>query len=390
MKYEEILQDIEPFLFRRVKELGTYSTFCFHDRGHTEAVVEAVEEMSVYYKLSSQDRFIVVCAAYFHDIGYLSGGPVGHEQRSADIAVEFLQKHQVPKQVSDQVVACILATKMPQMPTNLLEQIICDADLYHLGGVDFEERNKLMRREAIELLGKSIDKELWRASTIKLLSNHHYHTDYAKERRDQGKAHNLKELMDKEIKASLKQESKKKNEQKNNKPERGIETMFRITSANNQRLSDMADNKANILLTVNSIILSVVVAGLFRKLDSNAHLIIPTFILIIAVVLTIVLAILSTIPKVPGGTFKPEQIENKSANLLFFGNFYRMPFDRYMDGMVKVMEDREFLYGMMTRDVYSQGVVLGRKYRLLRYAYGTFMFGLVLAICAFFISILTY
>jgi len=177
---------------------------------------------------------------------------------------------------------------------------------------------------------------------------------------------------------------------KKSRPERGIETMFRITSSNNQRLSDMADNKANILLTVNSIILSVVAAGLLRKLDSNQHLIIPTFILMTAVVITMVLAILATIPKIPAGYFKDEEVQNKTVNLLFFGNFFRMPFHTYQDGMQQAMEDSEFLYGMMTKDVYSQGVVLGRKYRLLRYAYGVFMFGLVLSVIAFFIAIITY
>lgn len=164
--------------------------------------------------------------------------------------------------------------------------------------------------------------------------------------------------------------------------------MFRITSSNNQRLSDMADNKANILLTVNSIILSVVIAVLFRKLDSNEHLIFPTIILTVIVVATMVMAILSTIPKIPAGKFSKQEIEDKTVNLLFFGNFYKMKLDDYNDGMQKVMIDSEFLYGMLTKDVYSQGVVLGRKYKLLRYAYGIFMFGLVISVISFVIATL--
>ncbi|MNT44206.1 hypothetical protein D3C72_1807230 [compost metagenome] len=164
--------------------------------------------------------------------------------------------------------------------------------------------------------------------------------------------------------------------------------MFRITSSNNQRLSDMADNKANILLTVNSIILSVVIAVLFRKLDSNEHLILPTIILTVIVVATMVMAILSTIPKIPSGKFSKQEIENKTVNLLFFGNFYKMKLDDYNEGMQKVMIDSEFLYGMLTKDVYSQGVVLGRKYKLLRYAYGIFMFGLVISVISFVIATL--
>jgi len=100
------------------------------------------------------------------------------------------------------------------------------------------------------------------------------------------------------------------------------------------------------------------------------------------------LAILSTIPKIPAGYFTDAEVENKSVNLLFFGNFYKMPLRKYNESMIKVMEDREFLYGMLTKDVYSQGVVLGRKYKLLRYAYGVFMFGLIISVLAFVVSIL--
>jgi hypothetical protein len=172
------------------------------------------------------------------------------------------------------------------------------------------------------------------------------------------------------------------------KPERGIETMFRITSANSQRLSDMADNKSNILLTVNSIILSIIVAVLLKALDSNPHLIIPTVLLMSTSVSTMVLAILATIPKIPTGYFSEEEVKNKSVNLLFFGNFYKTKFDDYQGAMNKAMDDKDFLYGMLTKDVYSQGVVLGRKYQLLRYAYGIFMCGLVLSIAAFCIAVL--
>lgn len=165
--------------------------------------------------------------------------------------------------------------------------------------------------------------------------------------------------------------------------------MFRITSANNQRLSDMADNKANILLTVNSIILSLVLTVLVRRLDYETHLLIPTIILMVIVVLTMIFAILSTIPRIPNGYFNIEHVEHKKINLLFFGNFFRMSYKDYEKGMNKAMDNSELLYSMLTRDVYSQGVSLGRKYVLLRYAYGIFMFGLIISVIAFSIAIIS-
>ena len=96
-----------------------------------------------------------------------------------------------------------------------------------------------------------------------------------------------------------------------------------------------------------------------------------------------VFSILATRPSLPGGTFTEQNLEDKKVNLLFFGNFYRMAFAEYEHGMQEMMKDRDFLYGSLTRDVYSQGVVLGRKYRLLRIAYNVFMFGVIVSVLAF-------
>ncbi len=381
--YAQLLKQVEEYAENYITE-NISVCHCFHNTIHTRSVVSAAEEILRYYQLGAEEHFIVISAAYFHDLGYVqSDNAIGHEKRSVEIALEFLREKAIPQGVQEKIKGCILATRMPQDPTNLLEQILCDADLFHFGSDDFVTRNKLMKAEAEAVLGKEIDKDVWRAGTIKLLMSHHYHTEYAQQKLNAKKEMNLKELEKKQEKSIKKNKEDKKDKEKSGKPERGIETMFRITSSNNQRLSDMADNKANILLTVNSIILSVVIAVLFRKLDANEHLIIPTILLTTAVVATMVMAILSTIPKIPSGKFSKEEIEQKSVNLLFFGNFYKMKLDDYNEGMQKVMVDSEFLYGMLTKDVYSQGVVLGRKYKLLRYAYGVFMFGLVISVVSF-------
>jgi len=178
----------------------------------------------------------------------------------------------------------------------------------------------------------------------------------------------------------------KPKKEKNDRPDRGIETMFRISSGNHQRLSDMADNKAHIMITTTSIIISVLLSVLLRKLEDNPHLVIPTLLLLTICVTTMVFSILSTRPNLPPGTFSQQDVSSKKVNLLFFGNFYRMSYEEYADGIQKVMNDRDFLYGTLTRDVYSQGVVLGRKYRLLRIGYNVFMYGVVASVLAFVIA----
>jgi len=182
-----------------------------------------------------------------------------------------------------------------------------------------------------------------------------------------------------------KKAAKGKKTDKEDKPERGIETMFRVTLNNHTRLSQIADSKANILLSVNAIIISISLSTLIPKLDSpgNIHLIVPTFILILFSVLSIIFAILSTKPKVTSGSFMRKEIDEKKVNLLFFGNFHQMPLEEYQWAMNEMMKDRDYLYNSMIKDLYFLGLVLHRKYKLLRTTYTIFMIGIIVSVVAF-------
>ena len=125
-----------------------------------------------------------------------------------------------------------------------------------------------------------------------------------------------------ELEEKVSKLKKKVKEVKELKPTRGIETMFRITSKNHMELSAIADNKANIMISINSIILSVLVSVLIRKLEEYPHMTIPAVGLTLVCLTTIVFAVLATRPNVSKGKFKREDIINKETNLLFFGNFH--------------------------------------------------------------------
>src|SRR5271154_325929 len=178
------------------------SAYAYHSLEHTESVVWHAAEIAQHYqlKLSDQDIFIITTAAWFHDVGYFNGGQVEHEMRSAQIADSFLHEHNVSDEdLIASVKNCILATHFPQSPKNFLEQIICDADLFHLGTNEFFERDKLMRKEVEITQGKKIDKIEWRKMTIRLLKSHHYFTEYCVSLLNEKKQHNLNKLLKKEI-----------------------------------------------------------------------------------------------------------------------------------------------------------------------------------------------
>ena len=400
--YKQLQQEVEKYVgnyFRTHHD----PRLVYHNLEHTQEVVNAAQQIANHYQINEQDFFTITVAAYFHDTGYFEDA-LKHEEKGAELADQFLSEHQVGAEVRDNVKSAILATKIPQNPKNQLDKILCDADLFHLGLPDFREKGKLMHKEVELIYDKKISKQDWRKRDIQFMESHRYQTDYVVLLLSDQKQANISKLKRKltvqeEIK--IEQEEPKnfapnlmpengKKKGKDDRPEKGIETMFRITSANNQRLSDMADNKAHILITVNSIMLSLIVSLLLRRLEDHGNLIIPTFILLIVSLTCVVVSILSTRPSIPKGEFTQEDMDNKKVNLLFFGNFYKMSLPSYTDGMIQVMNDKDFLYGTLITDVYSQGVVLGRKYKLIRLAYNIFMFGLIAAVFAFVIAYAAY
>ena len=384
----------------------------YHNIKHTEMVVEAARQIGQHYQLNDVDFFTVVVAAWFHDIGYLNGEPAGHEERGAKMAQSYLEGTGVEHAVIEAVCRCIIATKLPQRAVGLTEQIVCDADLYHLGTDAFGDRNKLMRKEAEALQDKKISKDEWRRTTIRFLEGHQYYTDYCRLLLNEQQQENLNKLKEKDPDAGSNtlegllrehgvkdgeeaseapdKKEKKEKKDKNKDPGRGIDTVFRITSNNNQKLSSLADSKAHILIQVNSIIISVLLSLLLRKIEDHTNLAIPATLLLAVNLVTIIFSILATRPHIPPGKFSKADLDEKKVNLLFFGNFYKMSLEEYASGMLIMMDDKDFLYGSLIRDVYFQGIALGYKYRWLRLSYNVFMYGLIASVLAFLIAALAF
>jgi hypothetical protein len=261
-----------------------------------------------------------------------------------------------------------------------------------------KKRDKLMKNEMV-LRNQGTIVTDWKKNTLFLLESHRFYTSYCNDLLDAGKQKNmakLKKKLDETQPANSNPEnfhietSKDKSSEKGKQAgfvTKGIQTMLRLTSENHMRLSEMADNKANILISVNAIIISVILSVLIRKIEVDKHLAIPTFIFLASALATIVFSILATRPKITLGNFTREDILNKKTNLLFFGNFFKSELEEYKWGMSTMMQDPDYLYGSLVDDIYYLGKVLGRKYRLVRIAYNVFMIGIVVSAFAFILAI---
>ena len=155
--------------------------FVFHDLRHTKDVANAVKTISRYCKLRQDDYFVLLISAWFHDTGFVDGKILNHENKSREIAEQFLN-HKVSRRIIFKVASCINATRLPQTPHNLAERILCDADLFHLGTSYFDQRTKLLKQETELYFNKKIPDKDWIKANTDFLSRHKYFTKYAKKK----------------------------------------------------------------------------------------------------------------------------------------------------------------------------------------------------------------
>ena len=164
---------------------------------------------------------------------------------------------------------------------------------------------------------------------------------------------------------------------------RGIETLFRSAYRVQMDLTGLADNKANMMISINGIIISIIIASVAPKLDSNPWLLIPATVFLTGTLVSIVFAIFAARPRVSTTSIMLEDLENSQGNILFFGDFANLSQDEFTQGMMALMEDNTIVYETMIRNLYGLGSVLRKKFALLKWAYNAFMAALVLGVSSF-------
>ncbi len=164
---------------------------------------------------------------------------------------------------------------------------------------------------------------------------------------------------------------------------RGIETMFRSAYRVQMDLTSLADNKANMMISINGIIISIIIASVAPKLDANPWLGIPTTLFLLGTLVSIIFAIVAARPRVSSTPITLEDLRHSEGNILFFGNFANMQESEFLEGMTELIGDKTIVYESMIRNIYGLGVVLNKKFALLRVAYTSFMVALVMGVSSF-------
>ena len=357
--------------------------FLFHNFAYAEEMEEKMTELIEHAKLDDHTTERLRLAALFYPLGYV-GGAEGWVDRSAEELRRFGKEQgydvgDAPRWIS----AAPAAAPQSDYPIRLLHDVAYN----WLGRKRYDRRSDLLQleREAIE--GKEGDPVKFGEEMKDFLLRFNYLTAEGKKEFDVRRRKNVSEQQSSNYKIQQKEVKAKTGKNFG----RGIDTMYRTAFRNHINLSRIADDKANMMISINTIILSILIAvsgaglSFFEELvfDSPEFLA-PIVILLMSSLTAVIFAVFSARPKVTEYRIKKRKLlESKEASLLYFGNFLKIEKTDFIKYMSKLKMDQDGLYDDLGRDLYDLGQVLHRKYLLLTISYNTFIGGLALAVITF-------
>lgn len=356
--------------------------YAYHNLKHTLAVRDACLLLADKTGLPNEDREVLELAALLHDTGFVEKYD-GHEDVSCRIAEKLLSQHNYPAEKKSKVLACIATTQLSSQPETLLEMLMRDADLAHLASEDYFLSVAALREEWRIFQGQTYTDNEWNELNHKFLKSHSYYTNAARELWDEQKNANQKALK-KLVKAA---ESDTDNSTRITAT-RSAQMMFKTSLRNHIDLSNLADNKANIMLSINAIIITIAMPLAATYVRANPYLLAPMAALLSTCLLSMFFATMATRPIKMTGLTSEEAIRQGQANLFFFGNFFKMSFEEYRRGMQFIAADENRLDSAILRDLFFLGKSLGRKYTQLRTCYTVFLSGIGITVLIFAVSYL--
>ncbi len=351
-----------------------------------KSLKKAVDTLAEAAGLPEEDRKILTLAAAFHNVGSQSAkGKKAVLAESQRIAEDFLTSQGVKKQTIETVKRLIAAQESGHEPADLLEKCFLDACFTAYGSVHFPVSWKKQKEKSSEDEDESPSIEKLREE-VNALKKHSFYTIQAQELFREEKeeiAKKAKKRLDK-----MKEEQESLLKATSVSANKGSLTMFKTALRNHIDLTQIADNKANIMLSVNALIITIGLPAFSTYLAGKAYLLVPGVVFIATSVVSMVFATLATRPIKMSGVTDLTKLKTGRTNLFFFGNFYRLPRDTFEEAIKKIVSDTEYLDSAFINDLYYLGLALGSKFRYLRICYNIFMVGIILSATAFIVAYL--
>ncbi|MEL6922887.1 MAG: Pycsar system effector family protein [Bacteroidota bacterium] len=303
-------------------------------------------------------------------------------EMSQKIAQSFLDQHNYPAENIAHVIRLIGLSAPQFTPANPAEEIVKDVITARYGQKKYR-RGELRQREEFNLNNeRSINLNNWLEIQKSQLEKHNYYSPLAQQLFDKRKAKNISKL------EKYVEEIHKRKKNNSFSTDSAARMMFKTALRNHVDLTAVGDQKANIMLSINAIILTVGIP-LFAKYSSNMlYLTIPATIFMITCVTTMVYAALATRPVKMNGEIDMAKLNDGKTDLFFFGNFYGIRQDTYHSLIRTILDDRKLLDDSIINHLYFMGDGLGQKFVYLRRCYSIFIGGFVLTVVAFIITFL--
>ena len=379
---QDIITSAEDYVRQIFEEKIPSNRYMYHNWVHTCQVRDEAIVLARQVGTKPEELELLNLASLFHDVGF-SETYSGHEDHGIRIAKEFLTSVDYPKDKIAIIEGLINATRVDVKPTTQLEALLKDADTSSLGKPHFQIYTNSLRKELNALQNALLTKRDWAVANLRFLDEHEYYSAIGKERYGLTKEENKKLLQEELVAIDARLEEKERENINTIGSSKSAQTMFKTSLRNHIDLSSIADNKANIMLSVNALIITFALPLLGKEIAANRVLLYPTILLLSVCVISMIFATLATRPIPMKGYSSMESILAKKSNLFFFGNFYRMSFEEYEQGMNATVADNTILDTTIMRDLFFLGRTLGFKYAYLRKCYTIFMYGIITTVIAF-------
>jgi hypothetical protein len=391
----DIVQAAQEYVLQAFNEKSGHQLL-YHNYQRTAQIVELVETIGV--NTTAETLEVAKIAAWFQGIGYLEDFR-NYEIKSTYRVNSFLKNKSYPELKIDQVANAILNARRGGRPMSSADEVVVDAITAYDFANDFFESNPLNRLEQEFLSGVKIETVEWEQSQLNHLLEVKFFTASAKVKFEPILAKNIltQQQVAEKGRAKAFQNSDDDEENKLRKyqniekkvPRSGIQTFFRSSYRSHIHLSMIADNKANIMISVNAIVISLLISVLtYQDITTTApEILLPVVTFLITGMTSLVFAVLAVRPKVTQLNIGDTPKEDYKKNIVFFGNFVNLELEEYEEAMDAMFRDGELMYGNMTRDLYFLGKVLDKKYRYLTNSYNIFMVGFVATVLIFWASI---
>lgn len=390
---ENVLADkAREYALKRYNQ-STETRLVYHNFHLAGQVASLVREFAA---AEAQDAAVPETAAWIFPLGYLSD----YDQpspKTLEEGIRFCRQAELSEDQAREVMNCLRGAFGPEAQADPASRILHDAVCAARFGPDFMERRPYKKLEQELFQGSAYNLADWNQLQLQELMQVRYWTGAGKDRYEPILAAHLLEQRE-EVEKYRKEDSdeedlpifRKFHLLEKKIPYGGIQTFFRTNYRNHINLSAIADNKANIMISVNAILISVIISAISYKniTETNPMVLMPAVIFLITGLTSLIFAVLSARPKVTQSHDPNAPMEVKKQNIIFFGNFVNMPLEDYEEAVDGVFREGSLLYGNLVRDLYQLGKVLDKKYRYLTISYNIFMVGFAATVITFLLALL--